>query len=127
MPMSNFEIYENALRILGIPVNAEGNEDYEERAPYLLAAFCSSVLEIDGFLRMAAGMAATAPFNRVFVSLDDEFPLLDRLAPIAALALASSLVADENAELSDRLYERAQDALSDVRCGISLSIEDVYA
>ena len=124
--MSNYEIYENALRILGIPVNSEGSEDYEERAPYLIAAFCTSVLEIDEFLRMAAGLGSTPHFNRVWLSLDEDFPLLDRLAPIASLDLASSLVTDENAELSDRLYERTQDALSDVRCGVISSIEDVY-
>ena len=46
--MKNREIYENALRLLALSAHEGENEDYEERAPYLLAAFCTEMTELEG-------------------------------------------------------------------------------
>ena len=52
--MTNRDIYLRALSIIGESCDAEENEDYEERAPYLLAAFCTEAKEIDFHLMLAS-------------------------------------------------------------------------
>lgn len=123
--MINREIYEAALRVLA-QSSADGeNEDYEERAPYLIASFCSEAEEIDRYLRRAMGMAAAESFGRVWLALEEEFPLLERLAPVACLYLAAMLVLEENGDLSDTLYERYCDAISSLRNGIPAVLESI--
>ena len=55
--MINRELYENALRLLAQPTDG-ANDDYEERAPFLLASFCNEAQEVDSFLRMASGISS---------------------------------------------------------------------
>ena len=123
--MINRELYENALRLLSQPTDEGENEDYEERAPFLLAAFCNEAQEVDSFLRMASGIASAVEFARVWLPLDSEFPLLEQLAPAAALYLAAMLVLDEDSDLSDRLYELYGEAISHIRAGISCTLETI--
>ncbi len=123
--MINQEIYEASLGILAQSITPGENEDYEERAPYLLAAFCNDVLDLDGTMRSILGEDNTPDFHKVFLPLNDEFPLLDRFAPLAGLYVASMLVLDENSELSDRIYDRYQDMMDQVRSGIPYSLESI--
>ncbi len=122
--MTNRELFENALRLLAQPVEGD-NEDYEERAPFLLASFCNEAQEVDSFLRMASGIASVGEFAKVWLPLDDGFPLLEALAPAACLYLAAMLVLDEDMSLSDRLYELYTEALSNIRSGISCALESI--
>ncbi len=128
--MTNQTVYENALRLLGLTGTAEGNEDYEDRAPYLIASFCNEAERLDGALRRSVGDAPTPAFGRVWLSLDKDFPLSEQLSPIASLYVAAMLVLDEDSELSDTLYDRFCDAMLTLRASIRAvceSIPDVYA
>ena len=123
--MKNREIYENALRILAQSTTAGENEDYEERAPYLIASFCTEAEDTDRYLRLALGEAMAATFEKVWLALEADFPLLDRLAPVACLYVAAMLVLDEDSTLSDKLYERYCDIMSRIRSGIPAALEHI--
>ena len=114
------EIYEAALRLLGESTVYGENDDYEERAPYIIAAFCTDVRETDEAWREASGKedGETAACSSVCIGLDEEFPLSDRFAPSAAYYLAAILVLESNETLSDRLYDKCSDAVSRIRDGI---------
>ncbi len=110
------DIYDSALRLLAESVAAEDNNDYEERAPYLIAVFCSEERSTDAALRRVDGKPQAKLSDCVYVGLGEEFPLLPALAPAASYYLASMLVIDDNEELSDKLYEKYCDSMSKL-CG----------
>ena len=119
------EIYEAALRLLSESVVDGENADYEERAPYLIAAFCTDVKETDAAWRRAYAEEGQGEWNAVYVSLDDIFPLAERFAPAAAYYLAAMLVLENNEDMSDRLYDRCSDLVSAVREGIPCEISPI--
>jgi hypothetical protein len=123
--MLNKDIYDNALSILAESMVEGANTDYEERAPFLLAAFCTEALDTDTALRQALDESKAKAFNPVFVSLDDEFPLLARFSPAGALYLASMLVVDEDPDLSDRLYDKYSDAMSSICATLPAACESI--
>ena len=45
------EIYKNALALLAESLDVSDNEDYEERAPYILATLCSQLSGLDAVAR----------------------------------------------------------------------------
>ena len=117
----NRDIYEHALALLSLGHSSSENEDLAEQAPYHLAAFCIENEDLDRWLSgSASGTGA-----RAYLSLEEEFPLCDRLAPAAALYLAAMLILDEDTERSDRLYDRYTEELSNVRCGIPATLESI--
>lgn len=121
-------IYEAALAMINEP-GAGGADDYAERAPYLLAAFCGEAGGIDAAYRRAKGLPAQSAFDAVVIDFDEEFPLANRFAGAAALYLAAMLVIDENEELSDKLYGRYCDRMSCICTevpGALESITDIY-
>lgn len=123
--MKNRTIYENALRLLAQRVSSSYNEDLEERAPYLIASFCNEAMDIDAHIRKALGLEEIADFDKVWLSFDDDFPLLDRFASVAAQYLASMLVIDEDGELSDKLYELYCDGISLIKDEIPSALESI--
>ena len=123
--MKNQEIFNHALRVLAQSTVSGGNEDYEERAPYLIASFCNEALEIDRSLRKSIGESPAADFHKVWLALDENFPLLDRLVPAACLYLAAMLVLDEDSELSDKLYDRYCAGISAVWNEIPMALESI--
>ena len=123
--MTNREIYEAALHLLAQPAESGENEDFEERAPFLIAAFCNEVSEVAGWMRGMMGLSDGTSFDRVCLDMDEEFPLPDRFATAAALYVAAMLVLDEDASLSDRLYDRYCDAISSLRNGIPYTNESI--
>ena len=56
--MKNRAIYDAALRLIAESTVPEETEDYEERAPYLLAAFVNECREVNGFSHAAHGKEA---------------------------------------------------------------------
>ena len=123
------EILTSALKLLGEVGDAEDNPDYTERAPYIIAAFAGEAFEVDAKYRMAHGLEAIEPVDHVYVDLDEDFPLSDRLAPTCVFYLASILIADENPELSEKYYDRYCESISDISASlpyVSESIKDVY-
>ena len=124
--MNNKDIYESALRILAESAAPEDNEDYEERAPYLLAAFCTEAEDTDKALRASLGEKKEAEaFNAVFLPLEARFPLLPRFSAAASFYLAAMLIIDDNAELSDRLYDKYCDAISRIQSTVPALTETV--
>ena len=123
--MKNRVIYENALRALSQRASDFGNEDFEERAPYIIASFCNEAGEIDSLLRASLGRPAIELYEGVWLSLDEDFPLLDRFASVAVQYLAAMLVIDEDSELSDRLYELYCDGISRIRASLPASLEAI--
>ena len=120
MSSTNRQIYQSALGLIGELNDPMPCDDYEERAPYILASFCSLACEIDERLRIIDSLDAQPSFSHVCLSLDASFPLCDRLCPAAALFLAAMLVIGENDELSDSLYDKYCDAIA--RVGSSVGI-----
>lgn len=110
--MLNQEIYEGALRLISESLEEGENEDYKDRASYLIAAFCCETEELEASIRRRLGLESRATFNPVWVSLDDEFPTLDRLAVAACLYVAAMLILDDDPERSDKLYDRYSDSLA---------------
>ena len=121
MSNTNKQIYQSALGMLGELNDPMLCEDYEERAPYILAAFCSLASEIDKRLRLVYSLEEQPHFNHVCLSLDSSFPLCDRLAPAATLYLAAMLVIGENDELSDSLYDKYCDAIASIGSSVGIA------
>ena len=109
------EIYHAALRLICEKEDGGNASDYEDRAGYLLAAFCTEASKADNRCRAEAGEGPLPPFAKVFIELDSPFPLLDVFLPAAQYYLAAMLVIDENEELSDRLFARYSDAISQIQ------------
>ena len=112
--MTNREIYTSALCILAESTSEGDNEDYEERAPYLIAAFLTEASDADTALRKALDEPIAAHFNAVFASLDNEFPLLDRFSTAAAMYVAAMLTIDDFPDVSDRIYDKYSDVMSSI-------------
>ena len=123
------DIYEAALRILAESSDPADNADYAERAPFIIAAFCTQNAALDKATRRMLSEGSQHDFNAAYIELDDEFPLLERFAPAAALYLASMLVMEDFEDLSDRLYDRYCDLVSrfcEAVCVENSPITDVY-
>ncbi len=119
------EIYESALALLGESLIRDDNADYEERAPYILATFCSQAIDKHEALSNASGILVHWSFNPVCIPLNTVFPLNDRFASAATLYLASMLVIDSDEELSDKLYHRFCEAMVNIPSVLE-SIENKY-
>lgn len=123
--MDNRSIYVSALRLIGENPNADVNNDYEERASYLLAAFCTEAAQVDKAYREANGLEAATEADCVFLPLEADFPCADRFATAAAMYLAAMLIIDENIELSDKLFERYCDIMATIQSEIPAKIEKI--
>ena len=123
--MINKNIYDSALSLLSESVDSEDNEDLEERAPYLIAAFCSECSEIDERLRKSEGQKEAEDFNPVWMPLDARFPLVKRLAHPASLYLAAMLIIDEDPTLSDKFYDMYCDEISKIATSIPALLEPI--
>ena len=130
------KIYKAALRLLNETapesVCAGCSEEYDEfaeRAPYLLAAAVTEAGEVDDEYRRSHGLAARGETDTAEIPLETDFPLSPRFAPAVAFYLASMLIADENPELSDTLFDRFCDAMSTIKASIpsvKSAIRNVY-
>ncbi|MBP3314985.1 MAG: hypothetical protein J6M03_04095 [Clostridia bacterium] len=121
MSSTNKQIYQSALGLIGELNDPMLCEDYEERAPYILASFCSLASEIDKKLRIIDSLDAGPSFSHVCLSLDAAFPLCDRLSPAASLYLAAMLVLGEDDGLSDSLYDKYCDAISSIASSVGMA------
>lgn len=123
------ELYDIALKFLAESSNQGDNEDYEERAPYLLAAFCNEAYSTDAALRRSRGLPDAKTFSPVYIDLSADFPLLPDFSTCGAFYLAAMLVLDYDKELSDTLYDKYCDAISSICssiCSVSEKIVDKY-
>lgn len=123
------EIYKNALALLAESLDVSDNEDYEERAPYILATLCSQLSGLDAVARRILGESAATTFNEIYLPLTSSFPLLSRFAAPAAIYLAAMLVLDDNSEFADKLYAMYSDSISSIHdsiCGASAQTVNRY-
>lgn len=116
--MTNREIYQFALHILAQHQISEDTADFEERAPYLLAACCTESKELDTALRKSLGQVVVSTITGVYMDLDDTFPLLQSFAILSGFYLAAMLILDENSELSDKLYDHYCDGMASIQAQI---------
>lgn len=123
--MLNKEIYDCALRLLAESTDDGANDDYEERAPFLIAAFCTEARNADKALRNSRSELSAVDFSPVYLGLEEQFPLLERFAAPAALYLAAMLVMDYNDVISDKLYDRYSDSMSGICSSIPALTEHI--
>lgn len=123
--MRNRELYEAALRLLGENTAADENEDYAERAPYLLATCVSEAAEIDRHLRLSRKEAPKPLVETVSLPLDEEFPLSDELSHAAVYYLAAMLILESDERRSDILYDRYCDSLLRIEEALPASLEPI--
>ena len=123
--MKNRDIYISALHLIGENAYAEENLDYEERTPYLLAAFCSEGATTDAAYREYKNLGTTPPVDSVSIPLDVDFPFAERFVHAASLYVAAMLIIDENTELSDKLFDKYCDAMTTIESEIPLKIEKI--
>ena len=120
--MTCSDVYNHALSIIAESPDSPLNDDYRERAQYLLASWCTELSSLDRSYRAGTGEGVQLPFSSVMLELEEEFPFCGRFAPSAAYFLASMLIAEENPTLSDRLYARYSDAISSISEEIPASV-----
>ena len=119
------EIFNAAVGMVCESVENGDCADYEERAPYLLAAACNECAASDRSYRMAHGADGGSYSETVCVGLDDAFPLADALATGVTYYLAAMLVLDENEEMSDRFFSLFCDTLSRIRASLPAKPEAI--
>ena len=127
MPYTNNDIYLLALALIDESSTKGDTSDLEERAPFIIASFCSTCKTLDKKLRARDSLDEQPRFSSVKLPLDSEFPLCDALSAPASAYLASMLVIDENPSLSESLYDKYCDAIATIGAECSCSaISDVY-
>lgn len=123
--MINKDIYALSMSILGLGTERTDNLDFYNRAPYLLALFCMEEFELDRHLRAQLGIEEIEEIEQLQLDLNEDFPLLDSLAPAAALYLAAMLMIDEDEDLYEKIYERYCDTMSSLRSGFPFELESI--
>ncbi len=123
--MTNKDIYVRAMYQLGEVADSEENDDYEERAPYLLAAFCTEVAPIVEAYYEAKGLDTPAEPDCVRLPLEFDFPYDEKFVSPAAMYLAAMLIIDENTELSDKLFDKYCDLMASIQSKIPSKIEKI--
>lgn len=98
--------------------SATAADEFEDRAPYILAAAVSEMGDSDDEYRRSNRLAPRLPSCGILIQLDDDFPLSARFAHPAAYYLAAMLAADENPELSETLFDRFSDAMATIRASL---------
>ena len=123
--MKNRDIYISALHLIGENADADENCDYEERAPYLLAAFCSEAQATETDYREYKSLGESPSVDMVSVPLDVDFPFVERFVHAAIQYLAAMLIIDENAEFSDKLFDKYCDTMATIQSEIPAQIEKI--
>ena len=128
--MINREIYDAALSILA-EEQEELCDDYQQRAPYILATFFCECREVNAFYRTAHRQALPDEDDPSSLpGLDEEFPLSERFFTAGVFYMAAMLVEMENDQLCDRLFSRYADAISRITregsVAQSTTVRDVY-
>ena len=123
------EIFKKALRLLNEKGGADENDDYAERAPYILSTMFSEAARLDRDYRAANGDKGQPSFSPIYTELESESPLSDRFTGATAFYLASMLIVDENDELSDTFYDKYCDSMASISSelvGKAEKIKNVY-
>jgi hypothetical protein len=119
------EVYDAALPLACEVEGESGNEDYEARAPYLVAALCYRYSHLDVRYREAFGLDPQRLVAINYLPLTATFPLCDDFSPAISAALAGLLVLSENPEMSARLTALADDLITELRARIPYQKERI--
>lgn len=122
--MKNRDIYGLALAILAENGDPIENGDYEERAGYLLSAFCTEVSAVNRAMCESLGEACPEEIP-IYLSLDESFLLKERFSGAAGMYLAAMLVLEEDAELSDKLFARYCDIVTSICAELPMRSERI--
>ena len=123
--MTNKDIYLAALRLIAESTIEGDNEDYADRAYYILAAFCSNVFDINNVLRKADGLEPLPSFDKALLSENDEFPCHTKLFSAAEHYLGAMLTIDAFPDLSDSLYDKYCGIISRISQSLPTCIEKI--
>ena len=114
------EVYDAALPMACEIEGESGNEDYETRTPYLVAALCYRYSHLDVRYREAFGLDKQRLVASNYLPLTATFPLCDDFSPAVSTALAGLLVLSENPEMSELLLRRADDLIAELQNRIQI-------
>ena len=109
------EIYDSALRLTCEIDHPTANDDYEERATYLVSLICHRYASLDRDYRSLKGLGAQEILQINCFPMPALFPLSDVFAPAVSAALAGMLVMDENAEMSQRLSDLSGQMIDEIK------------
>lgn len=123
--MTNNDIYRSVIHLLAETEETAANGDYDERFPYILALFCGEAEELDEKYRLSKGLPRAISKMRIAAVPEEDFPLSDEFASAAVYYTAAMLIADENPEFSDRLFEKYTDRISAVYAELPCELERI--
>ena len=123
--MTNRDIYTSALSILAQSSKDGDNQDYEERAPYIIANFLCDVAELDSLARNILDLPPRDEYNQVWKPLDSDFPFIDRFASAASKYLAAMLVLPDDEDLFEKLYGFYCDCVSRIKEELPSFVENI--
>ncbi|MBR6709654.1 MAG: hypothetical protein IKL84_08265 [Clostridia bacterium] len=121
--MTNQEVFDSALRIIGEEPGAADLADYTARAPYLLCSACRALAGVDRMYRLAHRVGVLVLPRDSEYALDSLFPLSDALHPTAAYHIAAALIFDENPALSDKCHARFVEQTKDILDALPARVE----
>ena len=125
--MSNQEIYDAALRLIGETSNLDFNEDYRDRAPYLISAVCHRYAALDALYRQAHGLDKQKLLEINNYPLPTLFPLSDAFAPPVSMEVAGLLVLAENPKMSEHLTSWASNSIAELQRSIPFKKEKIQS
>ena len=114
------EVYDAALTMACEIEGESGNEDYEARTPYLVAALCYRYSHLDVRYREAFGLEKQKLVDINHLPMAATFPLCDDFSPAVSTALAGLLVLSENPEMSERLLRLADTLIAELHSRIQI-------
>ena len=112
------DIYKIALSFLGEDTSGKFSSDYEQRAPYLIAALYPILREDDNILRRSRGLPTQENEYAEKAELYEKFKLCDDFATAAAYYVASLLIFESDTARADRLFEKYNDLAKKVMTNI---------
>lgn len=125
--MTNYEIYCSAIRLASEIPDSDATQDYEDRAPYLIAAAAHRYAPLDVSYRRAHDLDEQQLLALNCFPLTTSFPLSDIFAPAVSSAVAGMLVLEENPKLSDQLLKMADSIISDIQQSIPFKKEKILS
>ena len=123
--MTYRELYLSALHIISENNDGSSNSDYENRAGYILAAFCNEHFALDTRYRKANQLVNSTFTPSSNIVLSDSFPLKEIFAPAAVYYLGAMLVSDENESLYQQLSELYTKAIASIQNGLPYASESI--
>ena len=123
--MTNQEIYDAALSMACEVEVPNANEDYRERATYLIAALCYRYAPLDVRYREAQGLEKQNLLPINCLPLSATFPLCDDFGTAVSTALAGMLTLSENPDMSARLSALADEMFAELRARIPYQKERI--